>query len=150
MLNDIAEKIIFYLEKLGPLSIFALRVWVAHIFFASALLKLPNGFLGLGMGDWGTTVLLFMEEHPVPLLPAEVAAVLGTTVEFLAPIALVLGLGARIGAVGLLVMTAVIEFTYQHSMEHIIWAISLSVILFQGPGLISIDHFIRKRLLNDC
>lgn len=143
----IAKCKIAILDKLSPISLFAIRLWVANVFWTSALLKLPAGFLGLGQGDWDVTLLLFEDEHPVPGLPPVVAAYMGTAVEFLAPIALVLGLGGRVAAVALLVMTAVIEFTYQSSPEHLIWAIFLGTILLQGPGKLSVDHFIRKKYM---
>ena len=146
-LTAISEKLIPLLEWFSPLSILGLRLWVANVFYSSGILKLPQGFLGIGQGNWDTTLILFTHEHPVPFLAPEVAAVMGTAMEILAPVALVLGLGARLGAVGLLTMTAVIEFTYQHSPEHIVWALFLSVILLQGPGKISLDHFIRKKYL---
>ena len=48
------------------------RAYVAQVFFLSGLTKLR---------DWGTTVALFTDEYNVPLLPPEVAALMGTAGE---------------------------------------------------------------------
>ncbi len=124
-----------------------LRLWIANIFWTSGTLKLDGGFLGIGQGNWAATLLLFESEYKVPYLNYEAAAYLSTASELLLPIMLVLGLGARIAAFGLLAMTAVIEFTYLHSADHTIWALFLASILCQGPGLFSVDHLISRKLL---
>lgn len=134
-------------DKIGEYINLLPRLVVAHVFWSSGLLKLPDGFLGIGRGNWETTLLLFENEHPVPFLPYNVAAYLGTGFEIIAPIMLVLGFGTRIAAVILLTMTAVIEFTYQSSTEHLFWATMLAVILFSGAGKASLDYFIRKKYL---
>ena len=95
-------------------------------------LKLPQGVLGIGKGDWSSTLILFEYEHPVPFLSPEIVAFIGTSLEIICPILLVLGLGTRFAASLLLIMTAVIEFTYQHSMDHIYWASLLLFLITQG------------------
>jgi len=136
------------IEWLAPLSNLFARAVIAYIFFTSGVLKLPQGFLGIGKGDWDTTLLLYKYEHPVPLLSPEFAAYIGTFFEILCPILLVLGFGTRIAAVILLVMTMVIEFTYQHSLEHLSWAALLLFILLHGAGKLSVDYLVRKKALS--
>jgi len=131
----VANGIIPKLESLTMLPVFLMRLWVANIFWKSGLTKIDN---------WDTTVFLFKEEYAVPLLSPEVAAYMGTAGELTAPIMIALGLGGRVGAVMLLIMTAVIEFSYQSFASHQVWALMLLLILFYGPGKISIDHWIRK------
>jgi signal transduction histidine kinase len=46
----------------------------------------------------------------------------------------------------MLMMTAVIEFTYMHFDVHIEWALMLGLILFQGPGKASLDALIKKNM----
>ena len=46
----------------------AIRLYVASVFLRSGWLKIS---------DWGTTRLLFANEYHVPLLPPDVAAVMG-------------------------------------------------------------------------
>jgi len=96
--------------------------------------------------DFSTAVLLFTDEHPVPHMPPVVAAVFSTSFELGCPVLLALGLGARLATLPLLVMTAIINFTYQNATEHYYWAMLLSMILFYGPGKISIDYCISKRM----
>ena len=128
---------LYYSGALSPALLLAVRLWIAHVFWASGILK---------FNDFSTAVLLFTDEHPVPGLPPYVAAVLGTTFELGCPILLTLGLAARVATVPLLVMTAVINFTYLDSPEHYIWALFLGTILTQGAGKFSLDHIIVKRL----
>ncbi|MBL0319573.1 MAG: DoxX family protein [Alphaproteobacteria bacterium] len=142
---------IWCLDVLAPAVLILARLQMANIFFTSGMLKVK---------DWSNTLLLFEAEHPVPFLPkgladmlsitnnhlpANVAACMGTFTELVMPVLLVLGLGGRLAAFLMLVMTAVIQFSYQESMEHVYWALLLGIILTQGPGKWSFDYLIRKR-----
>lgn len=129
-------------EKFGqPLVLLAARLYVANIFLKSGMLKFQN-YLD---GNWENTVFLFEEEHPVPYLSPDIAAVLGTGGELLLPILLIFGAGTRFAALGLLFMTAIIEFTYRHFEIHEFWALLLAVSLVFGAGKISIDYFIKRK-----
>lgn len=141
----IAHWKIALIEKLQPLLAFLIRLQMAAIFWASGVLKLPNGFLGIGQGNWESTLLLFEYEHPVPYIPAEIAAYMGTSFEILCPILLVFGLGSRAAAFILLTMTAVIEFTYKSSIDHQLWGLLLGFILVYGPGSWSLDTLVKKK-----
>ena len=99
------------------------RFWMANIFWKAGQTKIQ---------DWNKTVDLFANEYKVPVLPPETAAFLGTGVELVAPILLVIGLFSRAAAIPMLVMTGVIEFTYMHYEEHIYWAILLGLIICKG------------------
>ena len=77
----------------SPVFDFAVRLFIASVFFKSGLTKIK---------DWDITVSLFADEYQVPVLPPEVAAALGTTLELSMPVLLVLGLGARLAALPLL------------------------------------------------
>lgn len=136
------------LELASPAILLLIRLKMAYIFWSSGILKLPEGFLGIGKGNWDSTITLFKYEHPVPFLSAEFAAYSGTFFEILCPILLVLGVGARPAAFILLTMTAVIEFTYKSFPEHQYWALLLGTILFFGAGKLSLDHLIRRKFGN--
>src|SRR5258707_7979407 len=86
-----------------PLALLELgmRLAVGATFFKSGMDKFQS---------FDTAIALFREEYRLPLLPPEIAAYMGTTVELCAPILLVLGLFARLGAAALLTMTLVIQF----------------------------------------
>lgn len=124
-----------------PESLFTLlfRVSVAAVFFKSGLVKIQS---------WETTVGLFRDEYNLPVLPPALAAYLGTTLELTAPVLIVLGLFARLGALGLLAMTFVIQFLVypENWAEHLMWASLLGWIIARGPGAVSIDHLIARRL----
>ena len=93
-----------------------------------------------------TTVLLFQFEYAVPLLLSELAAIIATAFELACPVLLVLGLGTRLAALPLIDMTIVIDFTYQHHVEHLYWLMMLGLIVLFGPGPLSVDRFISKLL----
>jgi len=62
------------------------------------------------------------------------------------PVLLLIGFGTRFAALGLLVMTGVIDFYVMPQAlwsEHIYWGAILLVLLSRGPGALSIDHFIK-------
>lgn len=67
--------------------------------------------------------------------------VIPTYSEHLFPLPLVLGLFTRVGALGLLGMTAVIEiFVYPDAWPtHLSWAGLLLPVLARGPGKLSLD-----------
>ncbi|WP_436194760.1 DoxX family protein [Paraburkholderia hospita] len=68
----------------------------------------------------------------------------GTKVTF--PVLLVLGLGTRLAAAGLLLMTCIIELAVPDGWPiHITWAAMALGIAAWGPGLISIDYLLGDR-----
>jgi putative oxidoreductase len=136
LLISIYSEFIAILNKLSPVMILVLRLWIAHIFFAAGLVKIE---------DFSTTIALFRDEYKTPFLPPEVAAFLGTFFELSCPILLTLGLATRLATLPLLAMTAVIQFTYDQNIQHIYWAMLLGTILVSGAGKISLDYLISKK-----
>lgn len=122
----------------SPLYDMAARLYLAYVFFSSGLLRLQD-YLN---GNWSNQIFLFMSEHPVPGIPAEISSVMATGGELVLPVLVALGLFTRLGAAGMLVMTAVIEFTYGHFPEHILWAFLAFGLFIRGGGAISLDRFI--------
>ena len=124
-----------------PLSLIelGLRIAVGATFFRSGMLKLES---------FDTAITLFRDEYRLPLLPPEVAAYMGTTVELSAPVLLVLGLGARLGAAALLFMTLTIQFlVYPDNWpEHLMWGSILAYVLSRGAGKLSIDRLVALNL----
>jgi putative oxidoreductase len=84
----------------------------------------------------------------VPLLPPEIAANMALGIELTTPVLLVLGLLTRAAALVLLGMTSVIEiFVFPQAWPtHIQWASILLVLLCRGPGKLSLDHVLWRRL----
>ncbi len=136
LLISIYSEFIAILNKLSPIMILVLRLWIAHIFFAAGLVKIE---------DFSTTIALFRDEYKTPFLPPEVAAFLGTFFELTCPALLTFGLATRLATLPLLAMTAVIQLTYDQNVQHIYWAMLLGTILVGGAGKLSIDYLISKK-----
>jgi len=130
------------LDWLSPLVSLLFRLWVANVFWKAGMTKLAS---------WDSTLYLFEYEYAVPFLPTEVAAYLGTGVEITMPILLALGLGTRFSALVLFVFNYIAVVSYPTLNEigikdHQYWGLLLLVPLFYGPGSLSLDYFVRKRL----
>jgi putative oxidoreductase len=115
------------------------RLGVAAVFFQSGRTKV-DGVLHIT----DSTYSLFETDYRLPLVPPWYAAHAATYSEHLFPILLVLGLFSRIGALGLLAMTATIEiFVYPDAWPtHLSWAGLLLPIIALGGGDWSLDHLL--------
>lgn len=130
-----------------PLTQFVLRVALAVPFWKSGALKW-NGFLSLN----DTAVSLFSDEFKLHLpggpypFPAPMAtAFLAGSFEIILPTMVVLGLGTRFAAVGLLLMTLVVELTVLDGWPiHLTWAGMALAIMAGGPGPLSFDHVLTR------
>ena len=125
--------------ELLPLSLLQLmaRVSMATIFWRAGQSKLAN---------WDLTLQLFASEYKVPILPPELAAPMAASVELTTPVLLILGLATRIACLPMIGMTLVIQtFVYPQSWsEHLTWMTFLLLLLTRGPGVVSLDHVIRR------
>jgi putative oxidoreductase len=135
-------KTITGINFLAPLFDLGLRLWVARVFWNSGLQKTAS---------WDSTLMLFEYEYAVPLLPFDVAAYLATGVELAAPVLLVIGLGTRASALALFILNYVAAISYPDIniagiKDHLLWGTMLAITFFHGPGKISIDHFIKRKL----
>jgi putative oxidoreductase len=141
-LRPLAARILNELGRFPlPLLQLMFRVAVAAVFFKSGLTKIAS---------WELTLQLFQDEYAVPLLPVPLAATLATATELSMPVLLVFGLAARLAALPLLGMTLVIQlFVYPENWaEHLMWASLLLFIVTRGAGAFSLDHLIRRALLD--
>lgn len=125
-----------------------MRIALALPFLRSGLTRW-DGFLSLSVG----TVYLFEEQFklhifghlysfPLPDVSAYAVGVL----EIVLPILLILGLGTRIAATGLLTMTAVIQLVFPDGWVnfYLYWAaIGLGLVAL-GPGALSLDYVINR------
>ena len=128
------------------------RFAVAIQFWRSVQSKISGWeFLGQSWKVWNlssSTFFLFENEYNVPLLSSNVAAYMATFAEFFLSIAIVLGLLTRLSALGLLIMTAVIQlFVYPDAWSvHILWAALLIYLIKYGGGTLAIDYLLHKKM----
>ena len=145
MIKNLIGGLIALLDKLSPLFDLALRLYVANVFWKSGLVKIAS---------WSATVSLFQYEYSVPFLPPEVAAFLGTAVELGVPVFLVFGLGTRLAAIVLFVFNIIAVVSYPDLnivglKDHYLWGALLLVIIFHGPGKLSLDYLISQKVQGD-
>lgn len=124
-----------------------MRFALAVPFWRSGGLKWA-GFLKLN----DTAVTLFTDEfmlhlpggpyhYPAPI----VMAFLSGCAEVMFAVLLMLGLATRFAALGLLLMTLIIELTVPDGWPvHISWAAMALGIMAWGPGRVSIDHLVSR------
>ena len=129
------------LNFLQPVAALLARLYVAQVFFLSGLTKIR---------DWDITLMLFMDEYKVPLLPPALAAVMGTAGELVLPVMLVVGLGGRFAALGLSVVNVVAvlslaEIAPAAMQQHVFWGALLAGIAIYGPGRLAVDHWLVRR-----
>jgi putative oxidoreductase len=121
-----------------------LRLGLAGVFWASARTKV-EGLLAVS----DNTAFLFAEEYRLPLIDPVVAAHLATYAEHAFALLLALGLASRPAALGLFVMTAVIQiFVYPDALmsTHLGWLAMAAAIVLRGPGRFSLDAWIAGRV----
>ncbi|ANB03673.1 hypothetical protein ECTOBSL9_0975 [Ectothiorhodospira sp. BSL-9] len=131
----------------ASLSALLLRIAVAIPFWRSGLTKWDGLQLSPGarwLFEHEFQLHLFGETYtmPLPVLSAYLAAI----GEILLPILLILGLGTRFAALGLLLMTLVIQLTIPDAWatHHLPWAAMLLAIMTWGPGRASLDHALAR------
>lgn len=145
-LIDWSIRIVGWLQAAAHVLDLGIRLYVAEVFFRSGLLKI---------GNWSGTLYLFKNEYRVPLLPPELAAWLGTFGELFFPPLLALGIATRFAALSLSAVNVVAVVSFWHvlgdneaaMMSHYFWGTLLLVTLCHGPGLLSVDHWLRRRWL---
>jgi putative oxidoreductase len=132
-------------------ALLALRVALALPFWRSGLTKW-EGFLQLSdsaryLFEQEFRLHLFGREIPYPL-PGLMAHLSGIA-EICLPVLLVLGLGTRYAAAGILAMTGIIQLTAPDGWAnfHLPWAaMALALVVF-GPGRVALDALLSRGTL---
>ncbi len=130
---------------LGPTTLLFMRIWVALAFWQAGLVKIADPM---------STQFLFNTMYHVPLLPPDVAAVLGTWIELIVPWFIGLGLLGQPFALFLFVYN-IIAFAsfpglWPHGFwtgllgtaafaDHKIWGLMLMAVIAFGSGKFSLD-----------
>jgi putative oxidoreductase len=132
-------------DRLQPLGLLALRLYVSSVFFRAGVIK---------VSDWSATLALFHDEYKVPVLPPDVAACVGAFGELSFPVLITLGLAGRFGAAGLFVVNAMAVISYPQLWGfdcpagihmHFVWGAILVALVLFGPGKLSLDELILRR-----
>lgn len=131
------------LETFGePLALLAIRVQIGLFFWRSGKLKLDT----LLEDHWEDTLYLFRDFHPVPGLPADIAAPMSVASEVGFSVLLMAGLLSRGVAFGLLGVCGVIYITHQANYDALgdfieaPWLVLLlAMIVIRGGGKLSLD-----------
>ncbi len=144
-----------YAKKIGniiPEWLIALtaRAAIFFVFWNSVQTKIDGlTVAGYHLAFWNvtdSTVMLFEYEYALPLLPPALAAYLATFGEFFLSLGVLFGIMTRLSAVGLLIMTAVIQiFVYPDAWGvHILWATALFYLARNGADKISLDYLLKQ------
>ncbi len=144
---------------LQPLTLLAIRLYLANVFFKAGIQKITH---------WDTTLYLFQYEYNTPLIPFEIAAIMGTATEILIPIALVLGVLTRFHATVLFIFNIVAVYSYQSALlkggiglvsmdeitygisfpsgfeQHLGWGMMMLVLVIFGSGKIAVSEFFNR------
>ncbi len=125
-----------------PILLLVCRIWVGYVFFNSGLTKIAT---------WDSTLYLFEYEYQVPLLPWQLAAYVGTATELILPVFLVLGLFTRPMAAALFVFNIMAVVSYPvlwqgGFYDHQLWGLMILIVVIWGPGIISSDSLLRRKI----
>jgi putative oxidoreductase len=148
MISVLRQAVVFtgWIDRLQPLALLAMRLYVAQVFISSGLVKI---------GNWPATLALFRDEYHVPLLSPAFAAYAGTFGELVFPVLIVLGLAGRFAAAGLFVVNAMALISYPQLFDfdcpapvnqHLYWGSLLALLTIFGPGKLALDTLILRRL----
>ena len=155
-IGDLCRRAVGLFEKIPhSLTAFVARFSIAAVFWKSAQTKVEgfainivDGTFNLGWPSLSDSVIfLFEEEYALPLISPELGAYLAAIGEHVFAALLLVGLASRFSALGLFVMTAVIQiFVYPGDYHtHGTWAAVLMYLMATGPGKFSLDHLIARR-----
>lgn len=132
------------------------RFSIAAVFWKSGQTKIEGFVIDIVAGDFqfgwpslsDTAVFLFEEEYNLPLLSPEFGAYTAAAAEHIFPALILVGLATRFSALALLIMTLVIQvLVYPGAYPtHGVWAAVLLFIMAYGPGKLSLDELVVRKL----
>lgn len=155
-LQHLAARAIALMERIpNSLIAFIARFSMAAVFWSSGQTKVQGFVINIVSGEWAlgwprlseSALALFRDEYKLPFIPPEMAAPMAAAAEHVLPVMLLLGLGTRFAALGLLGMTLVIQLLVYPGAyaTHGTWAAVLLYLMARGPGMLSVDHWLASR-----
>jgi len=135
----------FCTAVLAPIVNLWARIWIGLIFWRSGVAKfndMEETVENFDPEEDGDFIISFLPES----IPPEIPAYMATIGELVLPALLFVGLFTRFGALGLLVMTIVIQFFVPGFSfdEHYLWMIILLTIIAHGGDKLSLDYWLVK------
>lgn len=137
-------------KRMALISPPLMRLALALPFLRSGLTRW-DGVFSLSPGTlylFETQFQLHLPGGPYALPLPDQAALLTACAEIVLPILVLIGLGTRLAALGLLVMTGVIQLVFPEGWMnfHLYWAALATGVITIGPGALSIDRAIDRAL----
>ena len=146
IVRDYAKRCVFLLEALiswaemipSALLALAMRLTIAPVFWFSGRTKVD------GFALQQSVVYQFQYDFGLPF--PHVMALMAALAEHILPVLLVLGLGTRFAALGLFVMTLVIQFVFPFGWwsHHGLWLAILLYLVARGGGAWSLDGLVAR------
>jgi putative oxidoreductase len=140
----------------NTLLAFVARFSIAAVFWKSGQTKIQGLEIDIVSSEFtlgwprlsDSVVDLFRDEYRLPLVPPELAATMAAFAEHFFPVLILLGLATRLSALALLGMTMTIQLlVYPDAYPtHGTWAAVLLYLMVHGPGKLSLDHWIARRM----
>jgi uncharacterized membrane protein YphA (DoxX/SURF4 family) len=115
----------------------AVRVTLAQGFFISGVLKVTN---------WQAALYLAENEYRVSWMDPVAAAYTGAAIELIAPVLLAFGLMTRYAAVPMLILSLVVQVSYNPLDSQLFAAALLGWYAINGAGPLSLDRLLRRGL----
>jgi NADH dehydrogenase/putative oxidoreductase len=130
------------LRKLGwPLFDLAVRIGLAQGFFISGVLKVTH---------WQNALYLARYQYPVSWMDPLAAACTGAAIELVCPILLAGGLLTRYAAVPMLILSLVVQFSYNPLDTQLFAAALFGWYAIAGAGPLSLDAMLRRGLADSA
>jgi putative oxidoreductase len=134
-----------------------LRLAIASVFFLDGQTRVDGPLIPIHLNGFDFSFVLPLQVKatsftsllagylPLPVPPGLVDYLVAGA-EFVLPMMLVLGFGTRFAALGLLIVTAILQIYVMPQAlwsAHVYWALILLVLISCGPGRLAVDHFIK-------
>lgn len=136
-MGRIADSFRFAERSAGPVLDLVIRLWLAGIFFGSAVIKIS---------DWEKALFLSANEYPVSWMDPVTAAYLGVSIELAGAVLFALGLATRLAALAMLVLSLVIQLNYVVLDINLFWIALFAWYVVRGAQTLSLDHALARGL----
>jgi len=135
--DAVATTLRFLERTAGPVVDLLIRLWIAQMYFVSAVVKLAN---------WDHALLLAANEYPVSWMSPVTAAYVGVAIELAGSVLLAAGLATRVAAAAMLALAVVVHLNYLALDLNLLQIALLGWSVVRGGGALSLDHLLSRGL----